>query len=127
MRVHRGNIGTGYKAADPREQVDQQAGRHRAKKDTKRWCLGRPGREHEPRWEVEERWHRGRRGYPAGREQRCANCRKRLASYSCDASIFFHPATKQVRRWAYRGHGWVELFFYGPGLPPATWLDNEPL
>jgi len=31
-------------------KTEQQVGGHRAKKDTKRWCRGKVGREHEGEW-----------------------------------------------------------------------------
>lgn len=125
MRVHRGNIQGEYKPADPREQADQQVGKHRSKKDTKRWCLGHSGREHDIQWVVDERRQWFRTPYPVDWIQVCMRCQKHFGMMSRDGSIFFHPVTKQARHWAYKGHGWVELFFYGPGLPPAAFRDED--
>lgn len=46
MKPHKGNIGCSYKSPHANEISTQEIHKHRAKKDTKRWCLGHVGREH---------------------------------------------------------------------------------
>ena len=47
MRIHKGNHNGEYKGKDQNEVTVAQVPKHRSKKDTKRWCLGKVGREHD--------------------------------------------------------------------------------
>lgn len=53
-----------------------QVPKHRSSKDTKRWCRGVPGREHQWRWQeyLPSYPHRANIVWS---ESRCKNCRKR--------------------------------------------------
>lgn len=51
--------------------------RHRAKKDTRRWCLGHEGREHEWWYVDADRWHWGNRPQNVVESMKvCKNCKK---------------------------------------------------
>jgi hypothetical protein len=47
MKPHKGNLtGNEWKSPHANELTQKETHKHRAKKDTKRWCLGREDREH---------------------------------------------------------------------------------
>jgi hypothetical protein len=80
---------------------DAQVPKHRASKDTKRWCKGINGREHVPQWEFTwGSWITVGHGYPGLLQLRCAACRKVIEYHICS-----------TRMWPGGD------FFYGPGLP----------
>jgi hypothetical protein len=81
---------------------DVQVPKHRASKDTKRWCKGIDGREHVPQWEFDYLSYLSPRdAYPGLLRLRCAACRKVLKFHVCSN-----------RLWGADGAA-----FYGPGLP----------
>ena len=43
--------------AGRKQGVDDVPPAHRSKKDTKRWCLGKEGREHTPTWQPKRSWN----------------------------------------------------------------------
>lgn len=78
----------GYKRVWPEDRgsLSRSAGKraadevpkHRAKKDTKRWCLGKVGRPHRPVW-TEAKWSRGWSGSRSPDSvEVCSVCRKEL-------------------------------------------------
>lgn len=111
--------GYGRSGPDPKAQPDRQVGKHKAKKDTKRWCLGHEGREHQLQYEPTERWYDRERGwYPTDLLLRCAMCRKVMNPVASgrDGAIWIDPSGNVAR--FYNQHGFKQLVFYGPGLPP---------
>lgn len=49
MKVHKGNRDGSYHQPPELPELNlSQTPRHKSKKDTKRWCLGKVGREHLP-------------------------------------------------------------------------------
>jgi len=55
------------------EQTDDERPRHHSNKKTGRWCKGKPGVEHELRWQLDKRWmfNKSRRHHKV-----CVNCQK---------------------------------------------------
>lgn len=85
---------------------------HRSTKDTKRWCLGKKGREHVGRYEPTDN--------PAQLAYRCQNCRKILKTDVHRfrmGTVWLHP---DGRLRTYNIRGCKQVPFYGPGLPPAA-------
>lgn len=78
MKVHKGNRDCGYwQPPELPELKLPQIPRHRSKKDTKRWCLGKVGRVHAPVWEVTE-FANGTSIYFKFKQLKCAKCKKVL-------------------------------------------------
>lgn len=59
---------TGERAPIPPPPCEPKGG---SKKNTKRWCGGKVGREHQPKWQTMAETH-GRLNTPQGREQEAA-------------------------------------------------------
>lgn len=100
--------------------------KHRSTKDTKRWCLGRKGREHEPQYEPMSRWyHRGQPpGYPDYLQYRCRNCRRMLRGTVSSMRRAFCWLDARGVAHDYNMTGFVAVPFYGPGLPSTDWGDR---
>lgn len=60
--------------------IEDEIPRHRGKKNTKRWCRGKVGKEHHPSWAVDEKFpttaSRSARSLPPVLSFRCDNCGK---------------------------------------------------
>jgi hypothetical protein len=78
MKVHKGNKDCSYNQPPEIPELNlKDTPRHRAKKDTKRWCLGKVGREHNivSVFKPYTFMFMDEDGYW---ENRCSNCKKRL-------------------------------------------------
>lgn len=62
-----------------KQGVADEPAPHRSSKDTKRWCLGRVGREHEPKW-IPSKHERVGRSVRSTQwlDYRCEKCAKEL-------------------------------------------------
>ena len=58
---------------------DDEIPRHRSKKDKRRWCGGKPGREHDPMWEHSKKT--GGNPDSAWRDYTCQVCHKVLDTW----------------------------------------------
>lgn len=63
---------TGWTSTDAKSLPDTQVGKHRAKKDTKRWCKGVAGREHVWVYTLFTKWFWAKDEY----FWKCSVCRK---------------------------------------------------
>lgn len=55
-------------------RAEPEVAKHRSRKDTRKWCRGRVGVEHQPRWIFDERRHL----HSKTAVLECGKCRKQL-------------------------------------------------
>ena len=63
---------------------DEETGRHRASKDRRKWCGGKPGREHAPKcvdYQETKRWRGGGDWLKGWKILMCTTCGKELDTY----------------------------------------------
>lgn len=112
-----------FAATDPRARSQPDAPKHRANKDTRRWCRGVVGRRHLCEWRF--RWPRWLRddhsAYPTQLQLVCTRpgCNRVVAQ----GDRLAHDWPTQ---WGSRHDTTGRRRFYGPGLPPDFgWGDVQ--
>lgn len=104
------------KSIDPRVRPQGEVPKHRASKDTKRWCLGRVGRRHQCAWQMVWQPWASKKDYPDVLQLRCQ-------APGCNKTIL--ESFRMSRNWPPRvGSTWPSRHdpsgvpaIYGPGLP----------
>lgn len=107
------------KSLDPKARASSEVPKHRSKKDTRHWCLGREGRYHQCQWQPNDGrgYLHDKTSYPSVLSLRCTACRKEFVTS-------YRLSRMWPDQWGSRHDPASVPQFYGPGLPgDYTWVD----